>query len=735
MEQFAKVCRSKCDKNVLHILGRGHRGEIITASKIEDADCRRLAAKRSQLPSFLGFSHVRLLVTYPSPSTSLSRIARPLSPSRLSLVSLANMIAENYRDSDGSNSMDPAIDLIDQMSILIQRGSAEGAVGLAEEQVFTQHSWNMLQRLANKLRTAVTEPKLYEFAVKGLLELTGGELVSYKIPRLDEGIVETVATSGTRRIPLASQFSLQQSAVELVLIRKSGCTFNDLGSSLHPDHQVLASAGLECEIAVPICYRDQVTGVLSVAHSVAWEKTAEIQVMLTLVSKFLEASIDRIKHKTTAEKILATLEYEANHDALTKLPNRKWFLKTLKREVEQSNESGRPFALLFLDLDDFKKVNDCLSHRAGDNLLQLVAGRIKGEFRSDDVVARLGGDEFVVLIRNNPNIENVQATVQRLLLRIRQPFIIERREVVTGASIGLSFYPEHGSCADDLLASSDVAMYSAKRVGKNQCHSFTKTMADEAKERHFLETELEEAIENESLQFAFQPQRTIESNTMVAVEALIRWEHPTLGTISPTKFLPISEEVGFVTKITELALQQACQAIVEIRKLEPKAYVSVNVSALDFLNVSLLNDRIESALDKNRLPGNALELELTERVFFKHTAAAQKAIKVWHDAGIRLAIDDFGTGYSSLKYLLDLHIDTLKIDRSFVSGIESNHRQQMIVRTILAMANSLGAGCIAEGVETEDELRCLTDLGCCTYQGYYGGRPQGLSAVLSNIAK
>ena len=537
-----------------------------------------------------------------------------------------------------------------------------------------------LSQYFDRLANARSEKQLYKIAAASIASLVSADCASFQRTQLQEGSVEVASVAGLGGIMKNSSFPLSQSACEFVLIRDRCFVFNDLSASVHPEHQILAAHGLKHAIATPVRHLGNTEGVLTAAWKGDWGDKVVVQQQMSIFSQFLGASLERVRSKNTARKVLDLLKHEANHDPLTSLPNRKWFRKALADEIKKCEKSDSHFAVLFVDLDDFKRVNDSLSHLVGDELLMLVADRMQRELRAGDAVARIGGDEFIVLFRNAPKVEDVKATAERILQRIQQPFIISDKEVCIGGSLGVSYYPDHGRTADELLSNSDLAMYTAKQHGKNQVHVFSKDLAIKAKEDNKLRQELERAIQDSELHFAFQPQRKIDSNEATSFEALIRWEHPMLGAVKPSRFLPISEQLGFVTRITAMALQHACAAIADLRKLIPDAYVCVNISPLDFVNLPLLTRRVDEALANNQLPGSALELELTEGIFFDHREADLQAIETWHANGIKIAIDDFGKGFSSLKYLMDLQVDTLKIDKSFVSKIHENvkataHRQ------------------------------------------------------------
>lgn len=284
----------------------------------------------------------------------------------------------------------------------------------------------------------------------------------------------------------SQECALERSALELILIRDEVCLFQDLHQSVHPEHLELADGGFVGAISVPIKEKNKTIGVISAARQSAWAFPSEIQREFVAICQYLEASLSRIRARKAVDKVLTSLEREANHDALTKLPNRNFFIKTLENEVEVCKFSNQTFAVLFIDLDDFKQVNDCMSHRTGDALLQSVAKRIKRQMRDNDMVARLGGDEFVVLVRNPKSNKQLQLLADRVLASLRRPFTIEQKKVIIGGSVGMSIFPAHGETADELMAHADIAMYAAKKKGKNHCQAFTESMAQEIKRRHNL---------------------------------------------------------------------------------------------------------------------------------------------------------------------------------------------------------------------------------------------------------
>lgn len=592
-----------------------------------------------------------------------------------------------------------------------------------------------LNLVGQQLATCETEQEVFSIVASVAERVLGAARVSYVIPQFDRGTFVVLAHHGKQAISSNTEIPLQNSSMELTIIRNEPCFFNDLENSRHPELVQMASHGLKSAISVPLHTRGRINAIFNAATKTEWPNPKDALNLFSTLGRFVESSLHRIRAQKSVSTMMDRLVHDANHDELTGLPNRSCFTKTLEREISACSGAGKAFGLLFIDLDDFKKVNDTLSHIVGDQLLVLVGKRMQDEVRPNDVVARLGGDEFVILLRNVVDQKQAQMLADRLLDSIRKPYYISNKEVVIGGSVGLSLYPSQGNTVAKLMTHSDIAMYVAKREGRNNCQVFTSTMETEIQERIKLHDDLEEALRNNSLSFAYQPQLEVKTNCLVGCEALVRWNHRHRGNVSPGLFVPFAEETGLVTQITKMALDQTLESISRLREIVPAIYGSINVSAVDFSDLPTLMSRIENALDKQGLPGDALELELTERIFLEYTGEAKNAIETWKKSGIRLAIDDFGTGFSSLKYLLELQIDTLKIDQSFIRSLQSNSRQRGIVETILKMAASLGAVCVAEGVETAQELACLKDLGCQFYQGYYGGRPMNIESFTQFIKK
>jgi diguanylate cyclase (GGDEF)-like protein len=417
------------------------------------------------------------------------------------------------------------------------------------------------------------------------------------------------------------------------------------------------------------------------------------------------------------------LHYLAHYDQLTSLPNRLLLNDRLKRACLRGQRGGYRIALLFIDLDRFKLVNDTLGHAAGDQLLQGVAARFAACVRKVDTVARLGGDEFTVLLEPVQGPEEALAAASRLVQSLDRPFSIQNHEIATSASIGVVLFPEHDTTVEGLMRKADAAMYHAKREGRNRLALFTEEMNSTLVERVTLESYLNTALEKGEFHCHFQPQMATADNRIVGAEALLRWINPALGRVPPLKFIPVAEETGLILPLGLWALETACaQQVRWLSQGLPPLRVAVNISALQFRNRDFC-DQVRAIVQKTGIRPEHLELELTESAVMADAEHSAGILRELRNSGIRLAIDDFGTGYSSLSYLRTFPLDRLKIDRSFVSGIDRIPANEIIVKAIVALGRSLGLDVIAEGVETSEELECIKGCGCSEYQGFRLSEP------------
>ena len=427
------------------------------------------------------------------------------------------------------------------------------------------------------------------------------------------------------------------------------------------------------------------------------------------------------------------IHWLAHYDSLTGLPNRTLLAKRSQDAIAAAKQDGSPLAVVFLDLDHFKNVNDSLGHRVGDALLVAIAERLRGVVGDKDTVCRLGGDEFIVLLPG-ANAQGAERVAGKLLDASRQPYQIGHHELTIAPSMGIALFPQDGENFDALTQSADVAMYRAKQGGRNTYRFFTPAMQAQSARALMLENALRRALEREQLTLHYQPQVCIASGQLHGVEALLRWQHPELGAISPTEFIPLAEESGQIIAIGDWILRTALK---QLRAWQHAGHavpsVAVNLSAVQFRRPGM-PESIAQQLTQAGLPGNALELELTEGVALDDPQLARATMAQLHALGVRIAIDDFGTGYSSLSVLKRFPISRLKIDQSFVRDVCDDPSDRALVSAIVRMAQALGIETTAEGVETQQQLDYLRAQGCTDAQGYLCGRPMPAEELLEWLA-
>ena len=431
---------------------------------------------------------------------------------------------------------------------------------------------------------------------------------------------------------------------------------------------------------------------------------------------------DISRHKS----LEAQLVQRALHDQLTGLPNRMLFMDRLEQALERSARRGKFAAVLFLDLDRFKLVNDNLGHDHGDQLLVQVAERLRGCLRRVDTIARIGGDEFTVLLEDVGVSADAALVAERIIEAFRGSFRIENQEIFVGASIGIALGGrDQGTTAQGLLRNADIAMYRAKANGRACFEVFKSSMRETVKGRLKMETELRRALDRGELRLHYQPQVDLRSSRIVGLEALVRWEHPERGLVPPGSFIPIAEETGLILPIGRWVLETACRQASLWRadaEIGLDLVMAVNLSPRQFRHPRLVQD-VGQVLAESGLDASGLEVEITEGTAMGDADATVKTLEHLKAIGIRLAIDDFGTGYSSLGYLKRFPIDVLKVDRSFVAGLPANRGDAAIVRAVVGLTRALGLKAVAEGVETAEQLAELRELGCDQGQGYFFGRP------------
>ena len=425
---------------------------------------------------------------------------------------------------------------------------------------------------------------------------------------------------------------------------------------------------------------------------------------------------------STTRALSLRMSYLAQHDSLTDLPNRVVFNDRLQQAISMAHRHREKLAVLFLDLDRFKQINDTLGHNVGDRLLQSVAQRLRGCVRNSDTVSRQGGDEFVILLAQVTNVQDAALCAEKILLVLSAPYRTDQRSLYVTASIGIVTYPDDGSDPETLLRHADFAMYHAKEKGRNNYQFFEPEMNLRALERQSLEDGLRHAVERRQLVLWYQPIVNLRSGAIVAAEALLRWRHPQRGLIPPAQFIPIAEESGFILSIGQWVLSAACR---QLRMWQDAGLttmrMAINISSVELRDKEFVA-RVRTVLAETGLEPHHLELELTETFLMQDSAATATVLHALCAIGVKLALDDFGTGYSSLSHLKRFPIDTLKIDQAFVRDIASNAGDAVIVGLVISMGKSLNMRVVAEGVETAEELRSLLEHGCTEGQGNYFGK-------------
>ncbi|MFP3948348.1 MAG: putative bifunctional diguanylate cyclase/phosphodiesterase [Longimicrobiales bacterium] len=423
------------------------------------------------------------------------------------------------------------------------------------------------------------------------------------------------------------------------------------------------------------------------------------------------------------------IQHAALHDSLTQLPNRTFFLDRLRRLLERLRfQPDYRFAVLFVDLDRFKLINDSLGHRAGDELLIMLAERLPMLVRPEDIVARFGGDEFTILLLDLDGQEDAELVANRVQNGLGEgTFDVLGHDVYVTASIGIALSSRDYDSAEDIIRDADTAMYAAKDSGRGRWTFFDETMHERAVMRFATETALQRALERDEFILHYQPLVVMETGEVVGFEALLRWDHPDRGMLPPAEFLAVAEETGLIIPIGQWVLEEACRTAAEWREgvdEEDAPVIAVNLSARQLMAPGL-GDQVRAVLERTGLPGNALRLEITETVLLEDSAAVQRSLVDLDELGVWICLDDFGTGYSSLGYLKDLPVDLVKIDQAFIGGVSDppgTSRSEM-AEAIVSLAKQLGVGTVAEGVETEDQRDRLIRLGCGHAQGYLFSRP------------
>jgi diguanylate cyclase (GGDEF)-like protein len=500
--------------------------------------------------------------------------------------------------------------------------------------------------------------------------------------------------------------------------------------SLWEDYRGLASPyGYRSCWSTPILsHEGAVLGVFAMYSNSVREPTANETRHIEMTTRIAGIAIER---KRAEDQI----RFLAHHDALTSLPNRSLLKDRLTQAILQTQRHNPCVSVIFIDLDNFKTINDSLGHTAGDELLKIVAGRMVACVRSTDTVVRLGGDEFVILLVDLPaNPGEISAYLDRISAAIAEPILLEGRSLYVTCSMGVATYPNDGLDPDTLLMNADAAMYKAKDAGRDSVQFYTAEMNVRVREKLALQQEMRDGLARSEFTLLFQPQVDLRTDRIFAVEALVRWRHPALGLLSPLKFIPLAEETGLIVPLGDWILHEACRRNKAWQDAGlPPLRISVNVSARQFKEKTLI-DRVNNALRESGMAANHLELEITEGLIMQDVDQAIATMKELQHLGVQLAIDDFGTGYSSLNALKNFPVARLKIDKSFIKNLASDDRDKAVAAAVISLGQKLNLRVIAEGVETAEQLAILRENNCDEIQGYYFSKPVSFAAIADLLA-
>ena len=631
-----------------------------------------------------------------------------------------------------------------QMVSLLERMSANISFALdnferAEEKARADEQKERLSRMFAAL-SATNEAIMRAKSRSELFELVcaaaakGGKFTSISIAlaRPDSDYMDFVAIAGpTAEITCQTRLSISEAHPEgrglsgVAFRSQRPCISNDYLADPRWSsfHHAVRRDGARSGAAFPLLVNERAIGIMLFISAEKDTFTVEFAELLQRLADNVAFALENFDRADEKKKADERIEYLASHDSLTGLPNREMFNGLLRHAIDNAHRHERWLAVLFIDLDRFKVINDSLGHEVGDLLLVETARRLRGSLRASDVVARLGGDEFVVILEESEGADDVEKVAGDLLSILGQPLQLSGHECHTTASVGIAMYPANGRDAQTLTKNADMAMYLAKEDGKNAFRFFSKAVKAQSIERLALEAALRHALERDQLSLNYQPKVDLASGQITGVEALLRWTHPDLGAVSPTQFIPLAEEIGIIVPIGRWVLRQACAQNMAWQRsgLRPVS-MAVNLSPRQFADKHLLQD-IDEALAASGMSALLLQLEVTESMVMRHVGRAIKLLDEIQTRGIRLAIDDFGTGYSSMSLMKQFPIDTIKIDRSFVRDLPDDPEDQAIAHAIIRMGKALGMTVVAEGVETEEQLAFLRHHGCDQMQGYLFSKP------------
>lgn len=579
-----------------------------------------------------------------------------------------------------------------------------------------------LAHIAQKLSSATSEKDVFKIITQSVSQIVSAQRISYAIFDEDKQAFKIRVIHPGGQSHKQQYIPKENTALWRVYEKGQGQFFENVSSSHYKDLNFLSLAGFKSSWSSPVKINDEVVGFLNAANSSVVEDGPKKLSVLNMLSGILGVTLARVKLQNE-------IEYQASYDGLTGLPNRNQLNSFMDAAI--AKDTLFPFIVLFIDLDRFKTINDTLGHLVGDKLLQQVTLRIQKQVRKNDFCARHGGDEFVAILTNSDSINVAKNVAKKIIEAIKLPFVIDEYSLHIGASIGVSFYPFDSEVAEELLKFADIAMYFVKQHGRNNYQLYSNHLSEAVEYQQAIDNLLRQAIQKNELSLVYQP--ILSGSKVIGIESLLRWHNAELGHITPDIFIPVAEDSLLIEEITEWVINESFKAIKSLQELYPELYISINISAKDCLNTDKLKNNILNGLAEYDLPGEALEIEITENVFIDDVGLIEQLFTELKTHGIRFAIDDFGTGFSSLTYLLSLPFNTIKIDQSFIRQTDKN--KLGIVKGIIDIAKSLSMNCIAEGVETIEQKHSLESFGCTSFQGYYFSYPLAFNDLLLFLDK
>jgi diguanylate cyclase (GGDEF)-like protein len=704
--------------------------EMVAANGFDDrmaAEATVAAARTTMLIITIGTASIGLM------------LAIAFSYSMSKPIFAAMGVAERVAGGNFTNLIDVARS--DELGRLLKSLAAmqDGLKERAEDDLAQALAKERLTRMISAANTtneaimrAETREKLFDVVCEAAL--VGGEFTTTTIALEEPGsdFLRKVAVKG----PGAEQSKSQKSATTAAhpegrglagtaFRTKKPCVSNDYFEDPQRSafHDVVRNTGAQSGAALPLLSRGRSVGVLLILSSERNTFTPEVVDLLERLAgnvSFALEHFDRIEEREKAEE---RIKYLATHDSLTDLPNRTMFNQLLEFAIKSAKRYERQCAILFIDLDRFKIINDSLGHAAGDALLVEMAQRLRQGVRAGDVVARLGGDEFVILLHEIAESQEIAAIAHDLISSLSQSLELDGHECRVTASIGIARYPDDGSDEQTLMKNADIAMYHAKEEGKNDVRFFSNEIKAQSLDRLTMESSLRLALERNELYLDYQPKMDVATGQIGGVEALLRWKHPDLGVMAPMRFIPLAEETGLIIAIGRWVIRTACaQNVAWQRQGLPPLSMAVNVSPRQFSDENLLRD-VDEALAASGMDPKLLQIEITESMVMLNVERAVRVLDAIQSRGVRLAIDDFGTGYSSMSMMKRFPIDTIKIDRSFVRDLPHNSEDKAIAQAIIGMGKALGLTIVAEGVETVEQDEFLREHACDEIQGFLFSKP------------